>query len=418
MRRKIITALGVIILSGCASTDQNNVYHAENHIKTKNELFATFKKDTNGNFRFNKFSFSPMTNSINLNTLVHNYPTNESECRKGIGEDGESGLCAEGAQFSTSTIDSGDVVKNTLGNAFAVVVTLGLRTSAYYTAQFDHESFNKALDEALSKIDRNTLILEANNIVLKQQGTLTQASSKFNNLQLNINKQVNKSVKVFDDSHFYSSQPQVKARVNKRFITSLKLNNVWTTTKELNNELTEQVEISASYGEISLKCDGISDFNFKVVGCQQSWGYSSALAIKPITYSISSAKKYTLYPVIKVMDENLTINSTNSGQIEIINNTNSFITLSSLSFYFGKNIETLSNLGLELPPGAVSQKLNMNEFKTYSNDRTLYSIVKKDLNKKIAIGVATKYKIIDTNVEKTIYIKNNYKYSDLEGYVG
>jgi hypothetical protein len=421
MKHKIIIALGMLIITGCVSTENNNVYKTENHIKGKNDIYATLKKDKNNNFSFDKFSFFSIPNSINLNTLVHNYPTKESECKNSIGSRWESGLCAEDALFSTSTIDGGDIVKNTVGNLFATIAILNPRIiepGVFYTARFDYVSYKKALDEALSKLDRNALILEANAIFSKHQDTLTKASFTFNDFKLKINKLVNKSVKVFDDSHLYSSQPQVETIVSRKFIGNLILKDLWATTEELNDKLNNQVKTSAQYGEIGLRCKGLSDFSFKIVGCQQSWKYSSDLIIEPITYSISSAKKYTFYPIIKAIDENLTISSTKTGQIEIINKTNSFITLSSLSFYLGNNIETLSNLNLELAPRAVSNNLNMNKFKAYSSNRTLRSIIKKDLNNKIAIGVATKYKIIDTNVEKTIYKKSNYKYSELGGYIG
>ena len=413
MNSKVLVSLGVLILSGCSSTEHNVQVKVNNQIQAKNTIYATLKKGGDGSYSFDKMSLSSMKNSINLNSLVHNYPTQESECKKSLNDWKVAPLCREDALFTTSTLDGGDLVKNTLGNVFLASFTMGTGITGFYTARFDHEAYDKALNQALSKIDRESLIKNANIIVSKHESTLSNGLSEFNSLRKNIDNKINISVKVVDNSQLYSERPSVTSKVYGRFKSNLDISGTWDNLKALDNKLTSQVKTSLNYSEIRLVCNDLSDFNIKVTGCDQTWKHSANENVKPITYVISSAKTYTFFPTINANDKNVIIRSKEDGQIEITNTTDSFITLSSLSLYLGDEIETMSNLGLELPPGAISKKMHMSGFQIYSKNRKIYSVVKSDLDKKIVVGLASKYKIIDTNLEKTIYKKSNFKYSDL-----
>ncbi|MEF1341222.1 hypothetical protein REH81_31395, partial [Vibrio rotiferianus] len=71
--------------------------------------------------------------------------------------------------------------------------------------------------------------------------------------------------------------------------------------------------------------------------------------------------------------------------------------------YVGNDIETRTNLNVEVPPEAVSTIADLGRFPDSERRRTLYNVDQTSLKHSIKLGAAVKYRIADTNVEKTLY---------------
>ena len=104
------------------------------------------------------------------------------------------------------------------------------------------------------------------------------------------------------------------------------------------------------------------------------------------------------------------------GKINISNKTNKFLKVDSFSFYHNHKIASKYALNRELPPSSDIYLFNLDSMSGLISwdDISFDSLtLNKANNKKLEYGFAIKYRVVDSNLEKTLYETKWYRLSDL-----
>lgn len=131
----------------------------------------------------------------------------------------------------------------------------------------------------------------------------------------------------------------------------------------------------------------------------------------PVEYSFTTKFENILPKFFVAEDANLRVEFTANG-ISLINKTKKFLLINSIASYLGSDVYS-QNISIELSPEA-----NKETYQNIFSDVQLANVnfdnpSKKDLDKKINYGYAIKYKLVETNVEKTIYQTKQFRILDI-----
>lgn len=94
----------------------------------------------------------------------------------------------------------------------------------------------------------------------------------------------------------------------------------------------------------------------------------------------------------------------NNKSMNIVNLTNNYINIESVSMYYNDNIKTIKNLNLKLPPQSVEKNYNISSLEHYNNKL----IEVKSKNQKVNYGFAISYYNQDVDKRNTLYKTKNY----------
>jgi len=407
---KLATIISVAaLLSACGSTPKSNSYISQfNNVNlSEREVYARLVKTEDNSYKYGGFSFDEQPNMVNLNTLTHTFNTSEAECSQSLGimDSKTEGLCdTDSDLFRSSTIDVGDIGKNTLGNAFAGYITFGTGMSAHFSTEFDQEAFVAALHQAEMSLDRLQFVKDTNEIVRAAQQQLDSKRAKFVSNHKLLEKNLPTRIKVNDGSMLLTKKPFVRVIVTESIPVTLDMSGHWNDFKELNAKLAKSIAVNVAQGQIKLSCSGPTNFSYTVSGCDQTWGYDTPPDSRAITYTVKSKKRHLFNVTPIIEDDILRISTDNRGRLTFSNKTDKFLTIDNISLYINKDIASLTGLNLQLAPHAEKRgAMQLSDFSNYHSKTALSYIVKNDLNKVIDYGLATKYKVVDTSKEKTLY---------------
>ena len=151
-------------------------------------------------------------------------------------------------------------------------------------------------------------------------------------------------------------------------------------------------------------------YNYEM-DCQQQISLIKDNNIIPVTVTIKSINFGTLFPPFINEDNNIKITS-NGQTVNIKNKTKNYLQVKSISVYHSGaiNNNTYSDV-LELPPNAVKEHIpieniidNIIKYNATYNDVHIGGVN----NKQIKYGIAVKYRLVEQNIDKTLYKENNY----------
>jgi len=127
----------------------------------------------------------------------------------------------------------------------------------------------------------------------------------------------------------------------------------------------------------------------------------------PVTLVVKSKDFYNIYPHANISDNNLML-SFDRDALELINKTNYFLQIKSISVYYESKITTYQ-CELELPPeGKQTESAILS--KILSDVKHDYPYMTAAIANKTTInfGFAVKYRVMEQNIDKTLYKTNNY----------
>ncbi|MFD2179533.1 hypothetical protein [Veronia pacifica] len=132
--------------------------------------------------------------------------------------------------------------------------------------------------------------------------------------------------------------------------------------------------------------------------------------------SVSSAY-YDMKPKFYSTSDNSINASWSNGKLKIVNLTNNYIEIDSFSMYWGKNVSTLDNLNMSVPPQSektkyVSSAYTSDGWSRYENNPRFVKYENK--NKKFPFGIAISYFNVDTNKRNTLFKKTDYSRANLD----
>lgn len=420
-----LTALAAVFLvAGCASnqTKVDDSKQVVTEIKSDLPVYAKLDLTPEGKYYFSEFSFKEFNNSVNLNTLSHNLNTSKVGCQDEIynlrSEKREkTELCHDKvlASFRTSSQDGNSMALNTI-SVLVTAISLGTQAHSYRYSSFNEELFFKALNEALTAQPREQLISQFNSIYQQSKQTFAEKKMAYDNKWRDLNAKLEKALVVKDNSQLYKGKPEVYIHPSFPVSDKASIDFRWESGNDLSAKLQEAANNEYAKGRWTLICHSAHGFKHTHSGCEQRWGTADDLTVKPVLYTIDSASRYRYIAVVNVSNAHVSAVSDKSGRITLTNLTNSFLTIDSLSLYIGQDIETLSNLNVQLPPKGVNQSLTLTKYSNFQMTN-LANVTKSHLARSVNVGLAMKYKVVDSNLENTLYKTNSVKIQDLPGQV-
>ncbi|MBZ9612699.1 hypothetical protein [Rheinheimera maricola] len=392
-----LTALAaVFFVAGCAS-NKVKVRPVPEKIVSDFTVFAKLDVTPEGRYFFRDFSFGAVSNVINLNTLRHNIKTALVKCDEGI------------SAGDKKTDEDPECKQDKLA-------MFRIKNIKHNTISFDEELFEKALAEALVAQPREQLIAEFNKIYHQSPQFFADKQAEFDKRWQYLNAKLPGALVVNDNSQLYDGTPKVYIVKNDPIRTYSGASFFWQSSNEFRSKLQEVANNDYAKTRFTLRCEGLESFFHTISGCEQEWGPLDELEIKPVVYKIDRVRNYGYAPMFKASDTYVSATSDRHGVMTLTNLTDSYVTIDSLSLYVGDEIKNLSNLNLSLPPRSINKDIMLHKYSIYSR-KSFNNIRKADLVKSINIGMAIKYKVVDTNVEKTLFKTGDVKYKDMPGWV-
>ncbi|WP_282066165.1 hypothetical protein [Vibrio rotiferianus] len=420
-----ITSLALLI-AACSSTPNNE---SERYGKgygdqlKGQQLYAVLSKEDSGRYAFSRFTTdrpNSDTNSawVDLSQLDPVFSTSDSDCTTqslvavvGIEDESNDEICSNlelrENLFHDSTINTDDVVASTAGNALLTVITFGMGAMAaqgHYTVEFDEDTYIDALNEAKANFDIQPLLVDLNkfdtDLALRQKQLDAEIESKRASLD--------KAIKVsfIDKSKLYGKSP--------KDIVSVSIKSHQSSLKSVRNTEFKKVEdlyLKLNKKEAEVRSDVVFEtdcntrflrgWNYSISGCGFEAGLNDK-SMKNVSMTVKSKKEFYV-PYLPTMSDKTVVVKAENGKLTISNKTGKYLKVDSVSMYVGNDIETRTNLNVEVPPEAVSTIADLGRFPDSERRRTLYNVDQTSLKHSIKLGAAVKYRIADTNVEKTLY---------------
>lgn len=411
-----ITSLALLI-AACSSTPNNE---SERYGKgygdqlKGQQLYAVLSKGESDRYAFTNFTTNRPSSDTNLpwvdlNQLIPVFPTSPTECATGNTIDGHrhkicSDLDLRERIFHDSAIDIGDVIKNTAGNALLTVMTFGTAVTGFYTVEFDKSAYIDALNEAKANFDIKPILADLNKFDADLAQRQKQLDAEIESKRTSLDKAT--KVSFIDKSKLYGKPPKdvvnVSIKSRQSPLKSVR-NTEFKKVEDLYLKLNKKDAKVRSDVVFKTTCNTrvLSDWNYSVSGCDFEAGLNDK-SMKSVSITVNSKKKFYV-PYLPTMTDKTVVVKAENGKLTITNKTGKYLKIDSVSMYVGNDIETRTNLNVEVPPEAVSTIANLGRFPDSERRRTLYNVDQTSLKHSMKLGAAVKYRIADTNVEKTLY---------------
>ena len=142
------------------------------------------------------------------------------------------------------------------------------------------------------------------------------------------------------------------------------------------------------------------------------------------TYTIYRADFYDAIPHYSIKNAVIKVEELPNGYVKFTNYTNKFLDVNTLSIYFKDRIVNVP-VNLQLAPhgekdlyvkgfaDVVTELNNLHGRIDFKEFYTLKDIKAKDINKKITVGLAVKYKIAGSNKSSSLYQETKYPIKEL-----
>jgi len=373
----------------------------------------------------------------------------------------EKDFCKSHYTHSKASSAVGDTLWNSLFVPLAAVTnpvnTAKGKPLYQLSKSFDKEEFLKVMDENnLPQIRKK--LLKLNDIILKNERTLHEMYQPYfkkykENLShihfiYNVQDKTGLLPSKNIDPHYrvVLDAPQEKRYNYHDFLTSLNAtpqnfeNRYQDTLNKLQHQFEEDKKNYQKYLETaftSYKIEGPSNYSFQynthvsfetTIKAPSEIKYKYAQDIKiPITVLVTSAtlqhmipKKFQLQDTNIQVDFILNDNATVSAIAQ--NKTQHFITIKSLTSYYRDDVYNISKIDREISPETTTLSANSN-YTLLSNkmiQKSNFKNITRAKAKQIHInyGYAIKYRLNNTNINKSIYHTNKYSlYSIIKEYL-
>ncbi|HQL00314.1 MAG TPA: tetratricopeptide repeat protein [Smithellaceae bacterium] len=405
-----------------SSGPSNDFYQSLTTIKFSEPLYARLQKSDNG-YAFVRFRMGhqPSKNEpwVNLMNAKPIWDTNKISCGKGLagGVPNCSDIAVAEEMFQELDIDGRNLVARTVGAVFTLGTSL---TGVEFKRTFKEELYKDAYEEALSKIDKEVLINIANE--------MDSLKSKYDDLTHIYNYAVaNPKIDVIvkDHSGLYNDSLNFTKMVHikKNEVSQLlqleadsaddMLSMLIKSSQELKNRWQSKM---AEAQVICIADNSENQFNYRL-NCPEKYYIKTGELQGSIFVDIDSRNFRNIMPnTITAQDKVLKL-SFDGNKIGLSNKSEYFITIQSVAFYYNNKIGHRSNLAVELPPFSEllpHQKLKIQDFPIDSDGMSFNDVTKAKAKKvNVTYGFAIKYKIVNTNQEKTLYSTKKYLLYDL-----
>ena len=422
------------------------------------DLYVDLHKE-NGNYTYSKISNNSIGEyPVNLNTMSLNYSKDKASCFNFVF--GLVGDCKDSDDFYKSHID----FRLTLTAWLATMLLMPTFTLFGMGGEkdvFDSDAFAKANSDAIvnSKINKEEIInkynkyLEDTNKISGDYSNYTynKANELLNNYENRYNtffSGIHFDAKVNDKSGLYNKDLSIDRILSNVIIEHVRINKFNLDKKDYShqieapvaefpsmlNDFTKQAkqdyskDIDQFNNSINVYENQLKDSiqNTKIshtsylnidgynigIDVQDNVQYSQSTNTKlPVKITIDSRNYTHVFPPYKHEDNNLKLYF-NGETIEFVNKTKNYLEIKSITIYYNNNITNHSyDKSIELPPNTYKNGFNINNYVNNEiiNDSNYESVTANSAKKSnFNFGFAVKYRIVEQNVDKTLYNTNAY----------
>ncbi|WP_333653865.1 hypothetical protein [Dissulfurispira sp.] len=390
----------------------------------KNPLYAQLEK-VDGKYIITKISNTEHL-IFKLNDLSHKFDTKKYECVFSYGKlvSGPADKCKDNENVFRK------VKANVAKTGAITILTLGMSAisgGTYHDSIFDSEAYNKAVEEGLnrSNINRQQLLAEYDNFMDSINALRSQYSSEYESYLKNNIKIVHQ---IQDESGFYKNDVNLLSlySVNKNHIPQaieIAFNPSVESYKTVFNELLKSYEdrlksITSNYQMHFRNSQKIGDYTVEIVATSNIPYKKDETQNIPVIFTIRSKDFKNIYP--KYINEDNALRIEFDGKkINFVNKTDNFIQVKSISVYYNAEISNF-NLGdkaIELPPQASTKDPLLIDIYTTAEIKKManYANAIKGIavTQNLSFGFAIKYRLIEQNIDKTLYKQNKYNLYDV-----
>lgn len=321
-------------------------------------------------------------------------------------------------------------------NAFLTVASLGtgvVKMAAlginYKYSYFDEEKYRQGITEAFTNagIDRKDL-LEAYDKWLNGANRFAEMYNNYFSRYNELGKNITLKPNIIDKSGYYNNEDITKLVVlNQNPIPEKNVNNIDLQAKQVMEYFKSQdlqiqnyeknlSELTSFYYLSFNKNGSFNKYNYTIEAPESVKAMNTKQTI-PYTLTLNNASFGRVYPYCTISDKNITLAS-DGKKIDFENNTKEFIQIHSISLYLNDDIKTLV-LGepIELPPHSKTKKpIDISQVYDYKMVNILdqNNITAEQAKKKnITYGFAVKYRMVEQNIDKTLYKTNIFNIHEL-----
>ncbi|WP_428774899.1 hypothetical protein [Vibrio sp.] len=428
--KHFVLAAAMAALGGCSSAPEQVGFVPV--LPSANVVYANLTKTPAG-YRFTEFVVNPEQlgsgSWVNLQTGAPAWDIESKYCGTGMyfKKEGRTriqgcGNLASEDKFLESNYDEANLVMRTLISPFTFGLSLA---GSSYDIEFDEKSFNKAVREAASALDKSVLS--------KSDEALTEWDSEIKVMQ-DANHAAWSSwrdtvkIELNDRSGLYKdSTLRLSDYVGVRKPTNTTLKQVQAKNAQelfLNVMSAKQASLTNSaqkYSQLKVVCSSPTkayDYHLNVY-CPEAFAVDldTQQARGNVEMDVVSRDYNNVYPQqfdMQNRDLHLTMRG---GRIGLSSKTSEFITIKSVSLYYNGQITTRSGLGIDLPPNAElldQDKLLIRKFNIVRSALNFPRQTKADVKRtKTNYGFAVKYVISGQAGDKTLYKNSEYSLADL-----
>ena len=295
-----------------------------------------------------------------------------------------------------------------------------------YYSIFDSDTYYKAVEEGLSRsnINRQQLLAEYDNFMNSANELRNQYSNEYENYLKNNIKIVHQ---IEDKSGFYKNDIGLLPlySINKNHIPQV----IVTFNPPIESYKTFFDDLLKAYND-SLK-SATSNYYLRYRDTQKVKDYMiemttpSTISYKKgetqnisVIFTIRSKDFKGIYPKYMNEDNALRVEFDGKG-IRFINKTNNFLQIKTISIYYNGEISNFNfgDKSLELAPKATTKEPLL--IKSYATSEIIkmseYPSITKDsaLQQNISFGFAIKYRLVEQNIDRTLYKENKYNLYDI-----
>lgn len=420
--KKYILFSFILLLVGCMSNGKKETITSKK-MKIDNTIYGLLQKNDNG-YEFIKFSTKPKDHTlawVNIKSGRPNWNTADARCGIGLIKDRNRNVTScesveSDSLFMESDFDETDAGIRVLGAVFTMGLTL---TGASYDVKFNYPKMRTAYNQALSKINEEELYR-----LDKQLSTL---NLEYNKWKSSYNSAIkNKSgvdIKIKDYSGLYDDSLTFNNNISYQSNSLTEIPVIEENSLTIANDfaktqlytLVESWKSQTSTVSISCKENKNQGFNYKI-NCPNSMNIKNNRVNGKVTVNINSKDLHRVFINEYTSNDKIITQTLNGGLINIINNSNSFISIDSISIYYNDSISSKKNLSIELSPESKLTKINqlsINDFYINWEELTFRNVDKNmALKKQLEFGFAIKYRVVNTNKEHTLYTKKKLSLYD------
>jgi hypothetical protein len=387
-------------------------------------LYGILSSNEQG-FTFSKFKTSTPTLSskeawINLKTGRPLWETDTKKCSKGLKNSEnknfpECSILVNPALFMESSINEKDIALRVAAALFTLGTSL---TGATLDVTLNEKTFYLAYNQAISSLNHD-ILTKIDDLRVSTYSTLNTTQEKYQAAyQIPVIE-----YQIKDSSGFYQHDFDFNQRINLLpnqlsgidTQTADSLENMYKKLSKQNAKLRKLWLDQTSY--VSVTCDSSSVNHFKVkILCPEKFHLSDVGLVGKVLVDIRTFSINDIAPNIKISDHKLKLDF-DGTYIGLSNLTDEFLTIDSVSFYYGNKIAIKNSLNIELSPQGQLTKENklsihsfpINRSKLAFSDLTIAKA--KKLNP--VYGFAIKYRTISDDKIKTLFQKRPYPLLDL-----